>query len=297
MLVNVMSYNPYRLYRDPEDSARFAQVEQVIQNVEPHILMVQELYAPDQEQAIESAERLATATGLACKLDNGPGLDPTYAVINGNKSNYAQAIMWRPDMQPVAESWRVVSPDKFWHGLGVMAFSLDGVKIYYANYHGTTRVKRDVRLVNNERIDEGELVSSVLTEDPGIGPYVLAAGDWNGQGTVIVDGLYYDPEGFDVELELDEESRWLGSQRTAGQIFLDHGLIDIAPALRVPRQPTVGHWPSSRYGNRRIDIFRVTRPLLKAVRKFVVIDTAETRSASDHLPILAQLETDELLST
>jgi hypothetical protein len=293
MLVNVMSYNPYRLYRDPEDSARFAQVEQVIQNVEPHILMVQELYAPDQEQAIESAERLATATGLACKLDNGPGLDPTYAVINGNKSNYAQAIMWRPDMQPVAESWRVVSPDKFWHGLGVMAFSLGGVKVYYAFYHGPPRVERDIRLVNNERIDEAELVSSALT-DPGIGPYVFAAGDWNSKSADQVDGAYYDPEGFSVEL--DDESRWLASQRTAGQIFLDHGLSDVAPALRVPRRPTVGHWPSSRHGGRRIDIFRVTPALLKAIRKFVVIDTAETRAASDHLPILAQLETDELLS-
>ena len=65
-------------------------------------------------------------------------------------------------------------------------------------------------------------------------------------------------------------------------------------------QPTTGHHPSDAYGvrgvSRRIDAVRVTRELVPALRTHRVIDTARTRSASDHLPVLVEYHPSAALS-
>src|SRR5260370_895194 len=56
--------------------------------------------------------------------------------------------------------------------------------------------------------------------------------------------------------------------------------------------PTAGHHPADVYGahgvRRRIDGVRVTGSLAAAVRAHQVLDTAQTRAASDHLPVTVE---------
>ena len=70
------------------------------------------------------------------------------------------------------------------------------------------------------------------------------------------------------------------------------GLHDAAALIRADWHPTAGHHPDDIYGahgvRRRIDGVRVTGPLTDAVRAHHVLDTAQTRQASDHLPVTVE---------
>ena len=70
------------------------------------------------------------------------------------------------------------------------------------------------------------------------------------------------------------------------------GLHDAAALIRADWQPTTGHHPDDVYGahgvRRRIDGVRVTGPLAAALRAHEVLDTAQTRAASDHLPVTVE---------
>jgi len=65
-----------------------------------------------------------------------------------------------------------------------------------------------------------------------------------------------------------------------------------AALIRADWHPTAGHHPDDIYGahgvRRRIDGVRVTGPLTDAVRAHHVLDTAQTRQASDHLPVTVE---------
>jgi endonuclease/exonuclease/phosphatase family metal-dependent hydrolase len=70
------------------------------------------------------------------------------------------------------------------------------------------------------------------------------------------------------------------------------GLHDAAALTDADWQATTGHHPDDVYGahgvRRRIDSIRVTEPLAASVRAHQVLDTMQTRAASDHLPVTVE---------
>jgi endonuclease/exonuclease/phosphatase family metal-dependent hydrolase len=70
------------------------------------------------------------------------------------------------------------------------------------------------------------------------------------------------------------------------------GLHDAAALIGADWHPTTGHHPDDVYGvhgvRRRIDGVRVTGPLGDAMCAHDVLDTEQTRAASDHLPVTVE---------
>jgi endonuclease/exonuclease/phosphatase family metal-dependent hydrolase len=70
------------------------------------------------------------------------------------------------------------------------------------------------------------------------------------------------------------------------------GLHDAAALIGADWHPTTGHHPDDVYGvhgvRRRIDGVRVTGQFADAMCAHDVLDTEQTRAASDHLPVTVE---------
>ncbi len=297
MNVRYATYNPNHLYRPDQgrdEEMRFDLAEQVINEIEPDVLAIQELHATTQEEAVTSIHRLAEATGLRCTIDNSP--TQTTTVIKGHRSQLATGLLWRHGIEPVVNSWRVIQPDKFWHALSMLTLDVGGVQVDHACYHGPPIARRpDLGVVLRERISEAKLIASTMA-DPGQNSFTAIGADWN---TLSADKLgddYYDY--LTLPAGLDPEVAQLAQNRMAGAVLLDSGLVDVAPALPgasiTTRQLTTGHQKGSKYGGRRIDLFRVKPKMLSAIRAYGVVMSKAAIQASDHLPVVLEYETNAL---
>lgn len=298
MNIRFATYNPNHLYRPDRghaEEARYGMAEQIVNEISPDVLAIQELHATSQEEAITSIRRLAEATGLCCEIDNGATEAPTYTVIKGNRSRLATGLLWRPGIEPVRDSWRTIQPDKFWHALSMLTLQVGDVRVDHACYHGPPIARRpDLNVVRQERISEAKLIGATMS-DPSQNPFTVIGGGWN---TLSADKLgddYYDH--LTLPAELDPPYAQLAQNRMAGAILLNNGLLDVAPALpdasTATRQTTTGHW-IDKYGPRRIDLFRIKPKMLPAIHAYGAVATELTIQASDHLPVVLEYETEAL---
>lgn len=299
MLIRFGMYNTNHLYRPglpQSEEARYAVVEEVINDLELDVLAALELHAGTPQEGIDSSLRLAEATGLSCEIENSSESSPSYAVAKGNRSRLAASLLWRPDVvEPVPDSLQIVQPTKFWHSLGGVTLNFGGVQVGHDWYHGPPISWRtNLDDVLQERIAEAKLITEVMSR-PEQNPLTIIAGDWNLLSADKLGDDYYDH--LTLPPELDPALAELAQNRTAGAILRDGGLIDAAPALPgaslATRQLTTGHWPN-KYGRRRIDLFRVLPRMLRAIRTYRVITSRAALRASDHLPVVIEYETDEL---
>jgi hypothetical protein len=151
----------------------------------------------------------------------------------------------------------------------------------------------------------------MLSVGPDAGIPLLIGADWNAQSADVVSDpqtgqqQLYEPVDPFAAVSWDEDlahqccraesadgvgRHWV--DRSAGEALVAGGLVDAAAALRAPWQATCGYFPGDGYGSlgilRRIDAIRVTTPVLPALRRHEVTDTAATRLASDHLPVTVE---------
>jgi hypothetical protein len=202
---------------------------------------------------------------------------------------------------PVPGSLRCYGGRNFWHGLALVTLDVGGTWIRHGSFHATP-FSRGLRADQNER-----LVAAVTR--PAGEPPVLVGADWNSESADrILTGQtwnLYEPadpyagvEWFDDLIyqcqwdydELGRRRHW--ADRRPGDVLWAGGLHDVAAVTGAGWQPTTGHHPADVYGahgvQRRIDAVRVTGPLVPAVRAHHVRDTAQTRAASDHLPVTVE---------
>ena len=299
-LVRFTTYNTLDLFGSDSAAARghYETVVAVIRSVDPDVLAVQEILAPDGPTAAGRLRQLAHDAGLRCEVAGPLGRQAALAV---GGHGYHVGLMWRDGIEPVPGSLRLVGGGgDFWHGLAMVTLDVGGALVRHGSFHATP-FGRGLRADQNER-----LVAAVTR--PSAGPALIGA-DWNTESADRVEsaggwGLYepgdpyaavewFDDLVYQCEWDYDERGRrrhW--ADRRPGDVLWAGGLHDAAALLRAEWQPTAGHHPQDVYGAhgvlRRIDGVRVTRPVAGAVRAHHVLDTALTREASDHLPVMVE---------
>ncbi len=280
MEITVASYNPNHLYHpdDPYSGSenRYEVAEEIIRNISPHILLIQEIAAKSQEQAEQNARHLAEATNLRCELPDGS--NGNYAVLKSNTHNLANGVLWHPDIEPLR--WQ--SLPGFWHGFGMLAVNINGVQVNYGCYHGQPagwHTSGDTRPEEARRI--GELAAAQEPDS-----LTIIGGDWNSISADQVDGEYYDHR--TVSENADAGFRRFVLDRTPGQILRAAGLIDVAVARSgtTPASKADTEGPTEKEGSRRNDIFRASQTVMRLVSYYDVIITPDAIEASDHLPIV-----------
>jgi endonuclease/exonuclease/phosphatase family metal-dependent hydrolase len=291
------TYNVLDLYAadSAEDLRHYELVAAVIRSLDADVLAVQEILAPDAETAARRLRQLAGDVGLRCEVP-GPG-GPEAAVAFGGHG-YHVGLMWRDGIEAVPGSLRCYGGRDFWHGLALVTLDVGGTLIRHGAFHASPFCRR-------LRADQNERLVAAVTRPGGETP-VLVGADWNTESADRVPpGTLYEPADpyagvewfadliYQCRWDYDEQGRrrhW--ADREPGDVLWPGGLHDAAAAVGAAWQSTAGHHPADVYGahgvRRRIDAVRVTGALVPALRAHQVIDTAQTRVASDHLPVVVE---------
>jgi endonuclease/exonuclease/phosphatase family metal-dependent hydrolase len=298
------TYNVLNLFEADSAAGRehHRLVAESIRVLDPDVLAVQEIRAPNGQLARARLRQLADDTGLRCMVP-GPAGGPGRCALALGPHGYHAGLLWRDGSEPVPGSLRAYGKGDFWHSLACVTLDAGGARVRYAAHHATP-FGRQLRADQNERL------VAALTNPPG-GLPVMVGADWNTECADRVrdegsgDWIMYEPRdpyaGIDWFDQLVYQCEWDYDQRgrrrhradrRPGDVLWAGGLHDVAAALRAPWQPTVGHHPDESYGargiSRRIDGIRVTAPLLGSLRAYAVEDTELTRRASDHLPVTVE---------
>ncbi len=291
------TYNMLDLFAadSADDRRHYELVVGVIRSLDADVLAVQEILAPDAEAAARRLRQLAADAGLRCEVP-GPG-GPEAAVAFGGHG-YHVGLMWRDGIEPRPGSLRCYGGRDFWHGLALVTLDMGGPLIRHGAFHASPFGRR-------LRADQNERLVAAVTRPRGEPP-VLVGADWN---TESADrgpaGALYEPADpyagvewfadliYQCQWDYDEQGRrrhW--ADREPGDVLWAGGLHDAAAVTGAAWQPTAGHHPADVYGEhgvrRRIDAVRVTDALVPALRAHQVTDTAQTRAASDHLPVVVE---------
>ena len=273
----------------------YRRVVEVIRDLNPHVLAVQEIRGARPQQSLRS---LAADTGLACEVPAADGSGHQIALATGSRG-YHCALLWRPDLEAVPGSFGESGAGRLWHCAGWVTLRLGGRLVRHASFHATP-------FGRPRRARQNELLVSMLTGGADGRLPLLIGADWNGESADLVpdprtgQAVLYEPgDPFAAVGWEDDMAHQCGRDdgtagrhwvdRSAGEVLVRGGLTDAAAALRAPWQATCGHYPGDGYGSRgvrrRIDAIRVTRQVVPALLSHSVTDTEATRRASDHLPV------------
>ena len=296
------SYNLLNLFAGDSAEARehYEMITGVIRALGTDVLAVQEILAPDADTAAARGCASSRTTRACTARCPGPaGARDTALAFGGH--GYHVGLMWRDGIEPVPGSLRCYGGRDFWHGLAVVTLDVGGTAIRHGAFHATP-FSRGVRADQNARL------VAAITRTEGQPPALVGA-DWNtecadrilvGQGWDLYEpadpyagvGWFADLI-YQCQWDYDEQGRrrhW--ADRRPGDVLWAGGLHDVAALTGADWHPTTGHHPHDVYGahgvRRRIDAIRVTEPLAAAMRTHQVLDTAQTRAASDHLPVTVE---------
>jgi endonuclease/exonuclease/phosphatase family metal-dependent hydrolase len=295
------SYNLLDLFADDSPAARqhYEAVVSVIRSLDPDVLAVQEILAPDGDTAARRLRQLADDAGLRCEVPDSGGGRQTALAVGGH--GYHVGLMWRDDIEPRPGTLRCHGGRDFWHGLAVVTLDVGGTPVRHGAFHASPFCRA-------LRADQNERLVAAITRPAGAPPALIGA-DWNTEcaDRIASDGRWelYEPADpyagigwfadliYQCQWDYDEQGRrrhW--ADRRPGDVLWAGGLHDAAALTRAGWQPTVGHHPDDIYAahgvRRRIDGIRVTGELASALRAHHVTDTTLAREASDHLPVTVE---------
>jgi len=275
--------------------ARYEQVEQLVLDIDPDVILLQEMPGDDRDVAASGLQRLARATKMRCVVSGGRDSSAITTAAPGGHHRLALGIMWRSTIDPVPDTWHEISGGPLWHGLIAQTLDAGGRKISVATYHAPPRDGRD------HRSAEAQIISSALIANSN-GHEIILGGDWNSiSARRLPDGSYYDPDPADTITD-DDRRGWADdppeisfpTDREPDRILANAGYLDVAVWCGAPWMPTTGHWDADRNGPRRLDRILCRRPGHRPAGRpavFRVHDTPVARSTSDHLPAVYTHET------
>lgn len=265
MRLTVLTYNTLFAGRDGPDDRRARSQVALIEELEPHVFLMQEAKGFD-----------ANGGALLHALEGRIGMRGFLAVAPRTGQNVA--IFIREPLQP-------------------MAFESDG-----ANFHHTLAMLKIVlprgeglTLIGAHLCPNGPAVrrreAAYLAVHAAPDSFALLTGDFNSVSP-------HDPEpaGF-AELPAHHRARYLADDlRAADRSVLAHleaaGWIDVGHALggsNAPTVPTRG-FVGTEFAVMRCDYVLASKPLVTHAKSYEVIRTPETDMASDHYPVIATFE-------
>lgn len=288
---NLLDYGE-PLTADP-DHNRMELVLRTIERTCGDVFSVEEIYGPSAESRTATFVALAAVLGFACHATNEHG--DTGPVFDPGRGARGVGVMWRPDrITPVPNTRRYFDRQPLTVGMALVKLRVDGrVMVTVASTHAPPRFPR-------QREDEGVFVGSEIFR---AGQHGIAGADWNNVfASRDQTGNYYDPDPYasvpwhprHIGKAIPNPATGCGIARRDAMHQVEHaGLLDPAAFLNAPRFRTVGHWKQSAI-NKRIDGPIVTLSVAQAATSIQALDQALTHQASDHLPMMLDIDVNAL---
>jgi endonuclease/exonuclease/phosphatase family metal-dependent hydrolase len=266
MKLKLLTWNTLFGGFDGTDARRYQLLLEVIRDVRPDVLLLQELKGYEANGA-----KLLYQTEQALGLRGLLGLAP--------HTGQNTAIFFRPDIQPLSFE---VDAVHFHHAASIAQLKLPDVveSVSFASVH---------LCPNSPRVRWREASYLVNLADPA--KLALVAGDFNS-----VSPHDPEPEGWE-NLSPHFRSRYLlpgsatADRETLATIY-HHGFIDVAHKLGPTGEATVpgASFPKSEFVFFRCDHVVATPRLADKAVSYRVIKDPRTDAASDHYPVLVEFE-------
>jgi hypothetical protein len=296
--ISVVSWNVAEYIRPGKAEDRAPHIEQALRDERPAVALLQEIYAPTYDEAVDRVRSLADKVGLDCELPDG-----TVAMAYGSKDMHS-AILWDTEQHVAFQptTFRSYGLGELWHAMALGTLTIDQVPLTLASYHAPS-------LGKGKRLDEAERI--MFTATSGFTAKAkLYCGDFNCISNARKPtGEYYDDdpyEGLPPAPEQVFQVVWTETPdgsivdrhvtRRVAEILSFGGLLhDVAPSLGEEWKATIGHWyPDGPHGLRRVDQAWATIPVLRAVRSCRPIATDATTTGSDHLLLKTVIDIEAL---
>ncbi|MFJ5071542.1 endonuclease/exonuclease/phosphatase family protein [Kitasatospora sp. NPDC088556] len=327
-LVTIANLNAYKLHpRDVGTEGWKARVT-AIREVAPDVLCLQEILVDEDTpedadengivdeakrhhrwdtQAAAVIERLAHECGLTATTVRSDGSTGAVAMARNSHRPWFTAVLWSPaTVTPMPGGFRAYGSPDYWHGCTTIQLDIGAqAPLLIASYHGDP-FRPDVRA------DEARRLKGAFRRTSGA-RHVLVLGDFNSisAATVTIDGAerLYDAEPYTVQDHDDLEYQCrpetigdtnLADRRPTAMLLRRGFMVDAAAHLRVPWEPTVGHWEDGEgdpdpWGPRRIDLALATRPVAPALVGYRVHRSPTALAASDHLLVVVDVALSKIL--
>ena len=233
----------YNLFADNSRAARehYQAIVGVIRSVDPDVLAVQEILAPDGRTAGQRLRQLADDTGLRCEVAGGSGsggsgsggsgsgeLGPgSGAALAVGGHGYQVGLMWRDGIEPLPGSLRTLGGRDFWHGMAMVTLDVGGTLIRHGAFHASPFCRA-------QRADQNERLVAAITRPEGEPPALVGA-DWNTEcaDRIPVEGRWelYEPAdpyaGVDWFADLIYQCQWDYDERGQRRHWADRRPGDV----------------------------------------------------------------------
>jgi endonuclease/exonuclease/phosphatase family metal-dependent hydrolase len=261
--MKVMSYNTLFGGFDGHDARRFDAQMKLINEVQPDILLAQELKGFTEngmERLFKMEERINMRGFIAPAVHTGQNT----------------GVFIKPNLKPISVE---IDSEHFHHAVVIATLTIPGsakpltvISAHLCPFGFHVRLLEAAYLINHA--DDNA--------------FTLVAGDYNS-----VSPYDPDPAGID-ELPSRFKARYVTPDGTIDtnvmKTFYQAGFIDIANKLGWHNEPTVptGGFKGAEFVPFRSDYILVTKSLAELVAAYSVIKTPLTDMASDHYPIVAE---------
>ncbi|WP_019062458.1 endonuclease/exonuclease/phosphatase family protein [Streptomyces prunicolor] len=310
-MLKIGNYNAYKLCLDARGSTAWLARVKAVQELAPDILGLQEVVVDEAAIPCSQWDAIAAQTitafaedcGLTAAVPATPGRWHGMAMAANAHRAWYTAALWNPNTAAIVpDTYRPLGSPDFWHGLTTAAFDIGAPEPLTAvSYHGHPGSPL-------YRTEEARRIKMILRRTGGVKPAV-AVGDFNALSAAQVpcpDGTlgYYDAEVYadqrhdDLEYQVQDGTiggTQLADRRQTEMLLRNGYMVDAAAHLGAPWQATVGHWADGQgdpdpWGERRIDLILVSRPVAPALTAYGVLDSAAALAGSDHRIVWTTLD-------
>ncbi|MFI1416319.1 endonuclease/exonuclease/phosphatase family protein [Streptomyces sp. NPDC020707] len=265
----VVSYNTLNGGRDPDGSVhRLTDQVDMLTELEPDVVCLQEAKHWDKDGG-ETVNEVAAALKMEARL--APSASHGCHLVTLVRPPRVRFVRFYPD----------IAEGNFHHAVSRADLRVEGVHAvlrvlhtHFDPFDPGDRAAEARWLTQYGDRNDTLLVGDLNTEAPG--DPEPETWDWL-PATQYSNNRIQHPDGSYGNLD-----------KTAMSALLTAGFIDPAAALQLQFARTAGHWRDGDRGHRS-DYILPSKHLSWQVQTYTVIDTPRTRSAADHLPVVAHL--------
>lgn len=286
----IFRHGTYNLldYGEPDNDEtreRLALVRKTIVAADCDAWSVQELFGRTPAERYEIFTGLAASLGMECMATGAHDATPA-PVFDPGQGIRGVGVMWRPDrIQPVPGSLRTYENAGLGVGMALVRLRIGDVVITVAATHWRPRFP-------NQSADEGVYTSMEIVN---AGTHGILGADFN-KVFASDDDPYAELSWQPHHIAAARPNQKTGcgiARREPMQELADGGLFDPAAYIDAHRFHTAGHW-NERAIPQRIDGPMVTKSVAQATRSITAVNDETAQKASDHLPVILEVEMDRL---
>ena len=277
---------------DPQLRERLALVRETINCTGGDVYSIQEMKGDTPADRLAAFVELAETMGFEYRATDQHGV--LRPVFDPGQRSLGVGVMWRPDgIEPVAGALRTFERTLS-NGMAMVRLRIDGVEVTVASSHlppAMPYLRIDMCIYIAVRIMEA-------------GEHGIVGCDWNNILGVPMFGAVYEDDPYEshpwhprhIGKACPDGTTGNGYARThAVRAAYDAGLYDPAAYIKAPHYRTTGHWGDAI--NKRIDGPMVTKSVADAARSITSFDDVPAYEASDHLPVMVEIDLDTLAAT